>query len=349
MHTIRDVARLAGVSVPTVSKVLNNKGPVSAKLTKRVMDAMKAIDYQPDHVARSLKVRKTNTIGVIVPDILGWFWVEVIKGIENEARSQGYSVILCDSAEDPAVEEMNINTLFARRVDGILLDPTTGFRAHERFSRRRLPLVLFDRVSAGFKGAAVIVDNFGAACAATRHLIELGHERIAIITGPLNLSPASDRLEGFRHALQKAHLPLHEEYLRCGDYQLKSGYQYGMELMRLEVPPTAVFCCGNRMTMGLTRALRDLGVPYPDQVSVVGFDDFDWMADLRVALTTVAQPALEIGKQAMQLMVRQLKALEEGAGSDGEEVVTLKAELRVRDSTRPPSPSLFDKILQSSK
>jgi LacI family transcriptional regulator, galactose operon repressor len=336
LHTIRDVARLAGVSVPTASKVLNKKGTVSPKLTRRVLSAMEALDYQPDQVARSLKVRQTKTIGIVIPDITNPFFTDVIRGVENEARAHGYSLILTDSNEDAAAEQENLNMLFARRVDGVLLSPVRAFSEPDRLTRRRFPLVLFDRCSAGFEGSAVVTDNFQAAHDATRHLIGLGHVRIAIITGRQDLPNAFDRLEGCRRAFQEAHLALREEYLRNGNFQLEGGYQSALQLLNLPDPPTAIFSSNNKMTLGLMRALAELHIACPERVSVLGFDDFDWTSNFSPRLTTVAQPALEMGKQAVRMLVRKMQATLEGASRPDEEIVALKAELRIRDSTAPP-------------
>ena len=340
MTTIRDVARLAGVSVATTSAVVNNRGTVSAKLTQRVLNAMESLDYHPNQIARSLKVRQTRTIGMILPDITNPFFTAVIRGVESEARAQGYSLIICDSEDDPGLEQTNLKTLFSRRVDGVLLAPTGVNVAQDRLIRRRCPVVFFDRIWPGFTGSAVVTDNLGAAYDGTRHLIGLGHRRIAIITGRLNLSNGLDRLEGFRTALQQAGLPLHDEYLQRGDFQLESGYRCGLELLQLAVPPTAIFSCNNQMTLGLMRALGELGVRCPDRVSILGFDDFEWAANFTPRLTTVAQPSLEMGKQALLMLLRRIESFERH--EEGEEkVVVLKAEVRVRDSTAAP-PSLAD-------
>jgi len=338
LTTIRDVARLAGVSVATTSAVINNKGTVSAKLTQRVLNAMESLDFHPNQIARSLKVRQTRTIGMVLPDITNPFFTAVIRGVESEARAQRYSLILCDSEEDLGLEQTNLNTLFARRVDGVLLAPTRASVVQDRLTRRHSPLVFFDRIWPGFTGSAVVTDNLGAAHDATRYLIELGHRRLAIITGRLNLSNGLDRLEGFRKALQQAGLPLHDEYLQRGDFQLESGYSCGLKLLQLATPPTAIFSCNNQMTLGLMRALSELSVPCPGRVSVLGFDDFEWAANFTPRLTTVAQPSLEMGKQAVLMLLHKIESLNKGNKDDEEEVVVLKAELRIRDSTAPPCP-----------
>jgi LacI family transcriptional regulator len=316
--------------------VTNKKGIVSPKLTQRVLNAIESLDYHPNQLARSLKVRQTRTIGMVIPDVTNPFFTEVVRGVESEARHHGYSVILCESNEDPALEQANLNTLFAHRVDGVLLAPTTAQTAHDRLIRRRFPLVFFDRIPPSFTGSAVVADNLAAAYDATRYLIRLGHKRIAIITGPLSLSNGLDRLEGFRNALQHAGIPLPDEYLQRGDFLLNSGHSSGLKLLQLAVPPTAIVCCSIQMTRGLLRALSELGVPCPGRVSIVGFGDFDWAGNVSPPLTTVAQPSLEMGKRAVQMLLRKIEFLNEGDKEDEGKVVALKAELRVRDSTAPP-------------
>lgn len=333
MLTIRDVARLAGVSIATVSAVINGKGGVSPELTQRVVGAMETLDYHPNQVARSLKVRETRTIGMVIPDVTNPFFTDVMRGVEDEARRNGYSVIFCNTDEDPELELHQLNTLFARRVDGVLLAPTHSHTAQDRLTRRRFPVVLFDRIPTDFSGAAVVIDNLEASRKAVRHLIELGHERIAIITGRLSLSNGLDRLEGFRRALQEAHLPLPEGYIARGNFRLESGYECALQLMQLPDPPSAIFSCNNKMTLGVMRALGQLGIPCPERVSVLGFDDFDWAANFSPRLTTIAQPAYQMGKTAVELLLRQLPTRKES--TDGNQVVTLAATLRVRDSTAP--------------
>ncbi len=347
MYTIRDIARLAGVSVATVSGVFNNKPTVKPALVEKVKKAMEALDYHPDQVARSLRVRRTFTVGMVIADVTNPFFTEVIRGVEKEAQGNGYSVILCDANEDPALERHYLGTLFSRRVDGVLLAPTGPPPAQESRVHKRFPIVLIDRVPLGFAGDAVMTDNFGAAYDGTCHLIELGHRQIAIITGHLNFSNGLDRLDGFRKALQEEHLALPDEYLRRGNFQTESGYRCGLELMRLPTPPTAIFSCNNKMTLGLMRALGELHVHCPEAVSVLGFDDFEWSAYFTPRLTTIAQPTYEMGRQAMQVLLRKLQASAENNGLSGgspETSIRLKAELRVRDSTAaPPSVGSVEK------
>lgn len=336
MATIRDVARLADVSVGTVSKVIGGKGSVRPQLAQRIRNAMQALEYHPDQVARSLRVRRTETIGVLVSDVANPFFAAVIRGIESEARVHGYAVILCDSNEDPGLESSNLDTLFARRVDGVLLIPTHAHTAQEHIVRHRFPVVFIDRIPPSFAGSAVVADNVGAAYEATQHLIALGHKRLAIITGSLSLSNGLDRLEGFRKALQQAGLPLQEGYLQRGDFLLESGYQCGQKLLSLTPPPTAILSCSNQMILGLMRAMRELSIGCPAQISLIGFDDFEWVENTHPRLTTVAQPTLEMGKQGLRMLLRQMELFQKHGSIQEPEVLKLKTRLCIRDSTAPP-------------
>ena len=334
---MRDVARLANVSIATVSAVINGKDGVSAKLTGRVQNAMTTLDYHPDLVARSLKLGRTHVIGMVVPDVTNPFHTEVMRGVEDEARLNGYSLMLCNSNEDPAQEQHLLGMLFSQRVDGVLLASSDSSAAYDILGKKRFPVVLIDRVPVGFKQRAVVTDNLGAAYDATRHLIALGHQRIAIIAGHMHLSTGYDRVEGYRRAMQEAHLPVREEYFQRGDFGLESGYRSGLQLLRLADPPTAVFSCNNKMSLGLMRALSELRVSCPDRVSVLSFDDFEWAANFSPKLTTVAQPTHEMGRQAMRMLLRLMQSERDNSIDDGERIVVLKAELRLRESTAPPA------------
>ena len=339
MYTIRDVARLADVSITTASAVINEKCTVKEALKLRVIRAMEALDYHPDSVARSLKVRRTKTVGIVVPDITNPFYPEIMRGMEDVARHSGYSVIFCDSNEDQELERCHLNTLFSRRVDGVLIAPADPYAVRDRLTRQRIPFVLCDRVPRNFPGAAVVTDNLEASRNAIRYLIGLGHERIAIVIPGAHLPAVVDRLEGFRQALKEEHLIAREEYIRGADItdiSPQSAYQCGLGLMRLPDPPTAIFCANNRMTLGLMRALGELRIPCPERVSILGFDDFDWAASANPRVTTVAQPTYEIGKQAMQLLVREMEGEKDEPGPGGSHVIVLQSQLRIRDSTAPP-------------
>jgi LacI family transcriptional regulator len=239
--TMRDVARLAEVSVATVSAVANGTAVVSQKRAERVRKAMEALDYHADQIARSLKTGRTRVVGIILPDVTNPFFPEVIVGAEEIARAAGYSVILCNANEDPEQEQQQLNILFSHRVDGVLIacsDPAISF---DRLMRRRFPIVCFDRIPPGFRGDTVTTDNFAGGYEATRHLIALGHKRIAVLVGRPGLSTHSRRLEGFRQAMSEARLPVPDERCLIGGMRPEMGYDTGRQLLKLPMPPTAIF------------------------------------------------------------------------------------------------------------
>ena len=332
--TMRDVARLAGVSISTVSAVINETVQVSADREKRVRTAMQALDYHPDQVARSLKVGKTNVIGVIVPDITNTFYPEVIRGAEAAAAVAGYGVLLCDSNENAAEEQKHLAMLSARRVDGVLLACCANSSAYDTLIRRRFPIVFVDRIPDSAVEGTVCTDNLEAGYMATRHLIALGHERIGLLAGHRGLSPHRDRLEGFRKAMQESHLLVRDEYLVCGGIEIKTGYESGKAMMTLPNPPTAILASNNMLTLGLIKAIRELEIPCPLQVSVIGFDDYVWNECFSPSVTTVAQPGYEAGRRSFEMLLQVIKQRQDEKPQDRN--VRLRAELRVRDSTGPP-------------
>ena len=334
-YTMRDVARLAGVSVATVSAIVNDTGRVSGRLTERVKRAMEALDYHANHMARSLKVRRTFTVGMVIPDVTNPFFTEMVCGVEDEAAKGKYSVILCNSGEDSARENRHLSMLFSRRVDGALLGAVSPGYEHAQV-RSRFPLVLVDRIPPGFTGPGVVMDNVQAAFEATRHLISLGHTRIAIVAGNLSISTGADRMEGFRGALQEANLPLRQEYCKMAEFLPQKASECAAELFKLSEPPTAILSCNNKMTLGIMRIAAEMGFHSPDDFSLVGFDDFDWTESFSPRLTTVRQPAYDMGRCAMEMLHTEIERSLEGATGAGPGLVVLKSKLCIRDSSRPP-------------
>ncbi len=331
--TMRDVARLAGVSIATVSAVINSTAAVSTKRAEAVRKAMDVLDYHADQIARSLKTGRTRVVGMVIPDVTNSFYPEVILGVEEVAERAGYSVILCNANEDPVREQRLLGTLFSHRVDGVLIACSDPEIAVDRLLRRRFPIICFDRVPAGFRGDAASVDNVAGGYRATRHLIDLGHRRIAVLAGNTNLSTHAGRLEGFRTAMQETRIPVPSEYCRVGAMQVETGHEFGFALLRLPEPPTAVFCSNNKILLGFVRALREAGVACPQEISVVGFDDLEWTQSSQPALTTVAQPGRELGRQAMQLLLSRIEAGAEEQRTTEYRRVVLQPEFRLREST----------------
>jgi LacI family transcriptional regulator len=330
-YTMRDVARLAGVSTSTVSAVINDSVAVSAKRKERVLAAMSALDYQPDAIARSLKTGRSNAIGVIVPDITNAFYPEVIRSVELTAQAAGYSVLLCDSNEDRTVEERHLSALFSRRVDGVILACSVNSRANELTARRNIPVVFIDRLPPSTAINSVCTDNVAAGQMAAEHLIGLGHKRIGMLAGHLGLSPHHDRLEGFRKSMQEAHLPILDEYLITGNVQVEDGVEAGHRLLDLPNPPTAILASNNKLLLGVLQAVEERNVLIPQQLSVVGFDDYLWNMHFSPRLTAVAQLTREIGRKSFELL---LQLIQDPPLEDADPLhVLVAAELRIRNST----------------
>ena len=326
-----NVAKLAGVSLATVSKVVNGTAPVGAARLKRVQEAMAVLDYQPDDVARSLRTGRTKVVGMVVPDITNPFFPLVVCAAEQAAYEAGYSIILCNSNEDSEREQHNLKTLLARRVDGVLLACTDVSTAYESLAKRHFPIVFVDRTPLGLPVPSVTIDNIDAAYQATRHLIDLGHERIAMLTGNTRVSTHIGRLDGFRKGMQEKALPIRGDYLYTSAIRTESGYQGARALLALPEPPTAIICSNNRLLLGLMRAIRDTRVMCPGELSVVGFDVNVWTENFSPSVTAIAHPTSELGRQAIAMLLKRIR----GEGTDAAETVLLKGELQVRESTGP--------------
>src|SRR5208337_2979537 len=310
--TIRDVSRLAGVSVATVSAVVNGKPVVSEKLTRQVRRAIEALNYHPDYLARSLRMQKSHILGIVMPQFASPFYAEVVRGVEDVASKEGYSILISNSRGDPGQERNQVSALISRRVDGILLASATLNFAYHRLFTRHFPLVLFDRFPSGFAGTAVVTDNVQAGFEATNHLIRLGHWRIAIIGGTQGILTADERVEGFRSAMNEAGLMVRQEYFKRGNFTMKGGWECALDLLKLPAPPTAIFSHNYEMTLGVMRALAETGIHCPQQVSVLGFDDFvvgmngfSWATMFSPKLTCVAQSSYELGLRAAEVLLKK--------------------------------------------
>lgn len=338
--TISDVARLAGVSVATVSAVINGTKVVSPRRAQKVREAAEALDYQTDQNARSLRTGKSKVVGIVIPDLANPFYTEVIAAADEAASRARYSFFLCNSYDDPTQEQRHLDMLFSHRVAAVLIASCDSFAAYDRLMRRRFPLVFFDRIPEGFHGSSVETDNHLAAYLATRHLIEQGHRSIAILVGNIERSTHARRLEGFRKAMQESGLPVHDEYCGLSGLTVQAAFQFSLELFQSPRVPTAVFCTSNNLLLGCFRALERAGLRCPDDVSIVGFDDFPWNETFRPAITTVAQPTTAIGSKGIEMLLERIAASSEGREMADQRIV-LQPELRVRNSTAPPRTAPF--------
>ncbi len=311
MTTIREVAERSGVSITTVSHVVNNTRFVSEDVRKRVEDAIRETSYQPNALARSLRRGKTHTIGLILPDSGNPFFAEIGRAVEGEAFARGYSVIFCNTESSPVREDFYLEVLAKKRVDGIIL-VSGGLpkQAYIQVHDQQTPLVVVDRDSSDLAIDAVLTDNLGGGLLATRHLIGLGHTRIACLTGPSSVSPSAQRVNGYRQALLEAGLTYDENLVRRGDYLAATGWTNGRELLRMPDRPTAIFACNDMMAIGVLRAAAEVGLNVPSDLALVGFDDIELAAYSNPPLTTIAQDKQKIAEISVNMLVEKIGSQE---------------------------------------
>lgn len=329
--TIRDVARRAGVSIGTVSRVINGHPLVSEATRQRVLQAIAELNYRPDAVARSLVSARTHTVGLVLPDITSPFYPELVRGVEDVARAHGYTVILVNTDLQAERELRVLEALHDKRVDGLIFisaDVTDGHL--HAFARLGLPVVLAATRAPRDELPAVIIDNVAAARGAVAHLIRVhGHRRVGLISGPLSDRIAGKtRFEGYVLALREAGLPFLPELVEEGNYREPDGYRAAQRLLDLPEPPTAIFAASDEMAVGALNAALDRGLHVPADVALVGFDGIALADMVRPRLTTVVQPIYETGATAM----RRLVALLAAGGPDGAAVTLLDYRLRVAGS-----------------
>jgi LacI family transcriptional regulator len=327
--TIGDVAREAGVSITTVSHTLNGTRFVAEPTRLRVLAAVERLSYEVNSVAQSLKRNRSHAIGLVITDISNPFFTSLVRGIEDVANQAGYSVILCNTDEDPAKELTYLRMLSRKRVDGIVVAPTgTPSAFIDGLIESGFPLVCIDRASPGAPCDIVLVDNVGGARSATEHLIGLGHRRIGIISGLAPVGTSSERLAGYRAALAGAGIAEQPALVRAGNSRMDGGYRRMLELLDLPARPSALFVTNNLMTLGALGALQARGVRVPEDVALIGFDDFEWAVVLRPRLTAVAQPTYEIGETAARMLLDRV----EGDPPPEPRRVVLPTRLIVRES-----------------
>ena len=322
------MAREAGVSIATVSRVFNNSSLVSEATAKRVMQAAARFDYWPNSAAQSLTTNRSNTLGVLLPDLFGEFYSEVIRGIDSRARRESYQIMLSSSHADNEEILMAARSMLGR-IDGLLMmAPDDASADTVNRIRRRIPLVLLNPATDSAQNCSVSIDNFSGAREAVNHLLKLGHRKIAMIAGPQGNVDANERLRGFNQALSDAGQYPREASVVQGDFREPSGFSAGIELMKCVPRPTAVFVANDSMAVGLLAALEGLGVDVPRDLAVVGFDDVDIAGYLRPPLTTVHIEAFALGQRAAQMMVNEIQSPEKGTIHN----IKLPAVLKIRRS-----------------
>jgi LacI family transcriptional regulator len=326
--TIRDVAREAGVSVATVSRVLNASGPVRAETRDRIHEVARRLQFFPNPTARNLSTRTTHTVGVVLPELHGEFFSELIRGIDQTVRRLGFHALISSSHSERADMDAALSAMQGR-VDGLLVlaaDGMTSSMAREAASGA--PIVMIN-ASADDAGAysSVEIDNFGGAAAATRHLLEHGHREIAMVAGPHGNRDAGERERGFAAALHERGLHPRADWIAAGDFTEQSGYAAARALLSMPLPPRAIFFANDNMAVGGLRAIRECGMGVPEDVAVVGFDDVRTAAYFTPALTTVHVGIRQLGEKAAR---RLLHAITTGDTTPSHAV--LPTRLIVRDS-----------------
>ena len=308
MSTMKDVARLAGVSTSTVSHVINNNRFVSDGVREKVEQAIRHLNYAPSALARSLKINQTHTIGMLLTTSSNPFYAEVVRGVEESCYQRGYSLILCNTAGDEERMNRSLETLMQKRVDGLLMMCTESHLPSADILNRypSIPTVMMDW--APFEGRGdIIQDNalLGGELA-TQHLIDSGYTRIACIAGPQDKTPARMRLEGYRNAMTKSGLEILPGYVVNGDFEFQGGYNGMVELLALETPPEAVFTSNDAMAVGVYHALYQAGMQVPQQMAVMGYDDIELARYLTPPLSTIHQPKDALGELAIDTLLHRL-------------------------------------------
>ena len=308
MSTMKDVARLAGVSTSTVSHVINNNRFVSDGVREKVEQAIRHLNYAPSALARSLKINQTHTIGMLLTTSSNPFYAEVVRGVEESCYQRGYSLILCNTAGDEERMNRSLETLMQKRVDGLLMMCTESHLPSADILNRypSIPTVMMDW--APFEGRGdIIQDNalLGGELA-TQHLIDCGYTRIACIAGPQDKTPARMRLEGYRNAMTKSGLEILPGYVVNGDFEFQGGYNGMVELLALETPPEAVFTSNDAMAVGVYHALYQAGMQVPQQMAVMGYDDIELARYLTPPLSTIHQPKDALGELAIDTLIHRL-------------------------------------------
>src|SRR3954471_5416397 len=330
---IKDVARVAGVSVGTVSNVINRPDSVATETRARVLSAIDRLGYVRSESARQLRAGRSRIMGLLVLDMGNPFFVDVARGAERAAREDGLGVMVCNSAQS-ASEEAEYLSLFAeQRVRGVLLTPTDASgRNIDSFRRHGIPFVLVDRVAEGTTECSVSVDDVAGGALAVRHLVDAGHRSIAYVSGPPGLNQVRDRRTGALNALAEAGLgPECLRELPTERLDVAAGRDAGARLLGLAERPTAVFCANDLLALGVLQALYAAGVKVPDDMSIVGYDDIEFAAAATVPLTSVRQPALTLGTIAAELLLQETG---ERAAEHRHRHVVLRPELVVRGSSR---------------
>jgi LacI family transcriptional regulator len=325
-----DVARLAGVSRATVSAVVNGSKFVTPSTREAVLRAITSLDYRPDAIARSLRISRTNTVGLLLPSIESPFWPPVARAAEHELRQHGYRLYVANTDERSAAADSAMEMFLGTRVDGAIAAPPAGVRRrpYEAFVSSGRPLVFIERAVAEVEADCVLVDDVRGGYLAAHHLVGLGRRRIGVIAMPLEISACNRRIDGIRQALREADLTLADDMLAAGNFSEQNGFAAARGLLARHPRPDALVACSLRLTTGALAALHARRLRVPDDVALVGYDEMPWTVLCEPPLTVVQQPARELGRTAAALLLSRL----DGSRSNGPVTEVLQPRLLVRRS-----------------
>lgn len=328
--TISDIAKLSGVSKATVSRVINGSKPVSPEVKAKVMKVIDETGFKPSSLARSLSKQETKLIGIVIPDVSNPVFSELVKGMEEESNDSGYNILLCNTYLNHDKELKYLEILQDKEVDGIIFLTTDEIQEQVDFFKKfGKPVVTVDRVFKTMDIPSVGVDDYEASFKAVNYLINMAHKRIAMVRAPLDdQSHGFQRYKGYREAMEKHGLEIASDWVVEGDFSVKAGYNAMMQLLSASEPPTAVFFANDLMAVGGIRCISDNGMKVPDDISVMGFDDIPIASMFIPSITTTQQPTAEIGKQAMEKLVKLIK------GEEVERHSTFPTQLVLRNSTK---------------
>lgn len=305
--TLKDIGKEVGVSATTVSRALNNKPDISYQVKQKIKEVAQRLGYSPNALARSLKAKKTSSIGVLIADIADPFFAPIVKGIENTARQMGYSIILCDTGGEYEQEKLALQMMLEKRVDGLLITPSqTEYGDILELKRKKIPFVLVGRHFDLVESDYVITDDIKGAFLATDYLIKKGHKRILFMNGPNYISSAKERLVGYKRALQEHSILFDKSLVKEGALKMEDGYRIMKQILSSGTKFTAVFAYCDFVVLGIMQALEEAKLKIPEDIAIVGYDDVVFARFLQVPLTTVHIPKYELGKETMKLLKKKI-------------------------------------------
>lgn len=315
MATMKDIAKLAGVSTSTVSHVINKSRFVSEEISERVNKAARELNYRPSALARSLKVNRTKTIGMLVTTSTNPFFGEVVKGVERSCYQQGYNLILCNTEGDNERMRGSIDTLLQKRVDGVILmcSSLEGERIDVFEQYPDIPVVVMDWGPMLFTSDKIQDNSLRGGYLAAKHLIDSGHKEIGCITGPLVKHQAQMRYEGYKRALIEAQLSFHADWIIESDFECEGGYEAFNRMYEKGPLPSSIFVCNDMMAMGVINAAHEKGIKIPEELSIIGYDDIHIAKFMTPSLTTIHQPKYRLGKAAVEALLNKVEGRETDA------------------------------------